>query len=119
MHKNLYVAASAAIALSLSTPALARPMTETDLATMQRLSGPAVSPDGTKVAYQLRETDMEANKGRTDLYMLKLGDPAAAPVKFASKADKNEHDPAFSPDGKYLYYISNESGSDQIWRRCR
>jgi dipeptidyl aminopeptidase/acylaminoacyl peptidase len=101
---------------ALSVPALARTMTETDLATMKRLSGATASPDGTMVAYQLRETDLEANKGRTDLYLFKLGTPNSAPVKFASKPDKNEHDPAFAPDGKSIFYISNESGSEQIWR---
>jgi len=101
---------------ALSSPAFARPMTETDLATMKRLSGATASPDGTMVAYQSRETDLEANKGKTDLYMLKLGTPNAQPVRFASKPDKNEHDAAFAPDGKSIFYISNESGSDQIWR---
>ncbi len=102
-------------ATALSAPAHARPMTETDLATMKRLSAPAPSPDGSIIAYQLRETDLEANKGKTDLYMLKLG-TNAQPVMFASKPDKNEHDPVFAPDGKGIYYLSNESGSDQIWR---
>ena len=116
MQKSSTLAVAATLALSLTAPALARPMSETDLATLKRLSAPAVSPDGTMVAYQLRETDMVANKGVTDLYMLTLGNPAAKPVKFASKASKNENDPAFSPDGKSIYYLSNDSGSKQLWR---
>ncbi len=115
MTKSLLLAALFG-ATTLSAPAFARPMTETDLATMKRLSGPTASPDGSMIAYQLRETDLEANRGRTDLYLLKLGAGDAQPVKFASKPDKNEHDPAFAPDGKSIYYLSNESGSDQIWR---
>ena len=57
---------------ALSTPAFARPMTENDLTTLKRLSAPAVSPDGKSVVYQLRETDLEANKGKTDLYIMSL-----------------------------------------------
>ena len=101
---------------ALSTDAVARTMTETDLVMMKRLSAVAASPDGMMVAYQLRETDLEANKGKTDLYMLKLGTTGSQPVMFASRPEKNEHDPAFAPDGKSIFYISNESGSDQIWR---
>ena len=52
-------------------------MTATDLATM-RLAAPAVSPDGRWAVYQLRETDLEANRGRTDLWLLDLGRRRAA-----------------------------------------
>ena len=120
MKKAFFLTAllgTSAISLgALSTGAMARPMTETDLVMMKRLSAVAASPDGQMIAYQLRETDLAANKGKTDLYMLKLGTADAQPVMFASTPDKNEHDPAFSPDGKSIYYISNQSGSDQIWR---
>ncbi len=106
--------AAAAATLAFSNPAFARPMTATDLASMKRLAAPALSPDGKMAVYQLRETDLEANKGRTDLYLMQV-DGNAVPVRIASKPDKNEHDPAFSPDGKSVWYISNESGSDQLW----
>jgi dipeptidyl aminopeptidase/acylaminoacyl peptidase len=94
----------------------ARPMTETDLAMMKRLANPSASPDGKQVVYQLRETDLEANKGRIDLFLIAIDGSGASPLKIASKPNFNEHDPAFAPDGKTIYYISNESGSEQIWR---
>ncbi len=113
-------AKSALAALALSSiaaaPLLARPMTETDLAMMKRLAAPVMSPDGRFVAFQVRETDMDANKGKTDIYIAKPDDPTSVVAQVASSAKYNEHDPAFSADGKYLYYLSNESGSEQIWR---
>ncbi len=102
-------------ALPFASPALAKPMTQTDLATLKRLAAPTASPDGRWVVYQLRETDLDNNRGKMDLYLLDLKKAGAQPVKIASAPDKNEHDPVFGPDG-HLYYLSNQSGSEQIWR---
>ena len=106
------------IALSVATagPAFARPMTETDLATMKRLSSPTASPDGKTIAYQLQETDLSANKRQSDIYVSWLDMTTDAGVKIASEPGSNEHDPAFSADGKALYFLSNKSGSDQLYR---
>ena len=59
---------------STGVPALAdsHPFTAKDLVTMARLSSPQVSPDGKSIAYVLRTTDLDANKGRTDLWMVGL-----------------------------------------------
>jgi Tol biopolymer transport system component len=64
----------------------------------------------------LRETDLEGNRGRTDLWLLDLTRSGAEPVKIASDTEHNEHDPRFSGDGRWLYYLSNASGTDQLWR---
>ena len=115
MKKSILLALCA---LSAAAPAAlsARPMTQTDLATLRRIGAPAVSPDGRWLAYQLSETDLAANRRSNDLFLLDLGRAGAQPVRIASRPDKSEHDPRFSADGKWLYFLSNASGSDQIWR---
>jgi len=114
--KKLMLAGLAALALLSGSAAVARPITATDLATMRRLAAPAVSPDGHWAVYQLRETDLAANRGRTDLWLLDLRRAGVEPVRIASSPAHNEHDPRFSADGRWLYYLSNASGSDQLWR---
>lgn len=115
--RKLLLASLGALAFAQAPVAvLARPMTAQDLASFRRIGAPTVSQDGKWVAYQLRETDLAANKGKTDLYLLDLSVKNASPVLIASSPDKNEHDPKFSADGTHLYYLSNASGSDQLWR---
>ncbi|MGA2342836.1 MAG: hypothetical protein ABSG29_06555, partial [Steroidobacteraceae bacterium] len=46
------------------------PFTVQDLVRLERVSEVAVSPDGKHVAYTLRTTDMDANKGRTRIWLV-------------------------------------------------
>jgi len=115
--KKLLLAGLSALAFAAAPGALpARPMTATDLATMRRIAAPAASPDGNWVAYQVRETDLEANKGRTDLWVLDVRNPKAAPLELLASAEHNESAPAFSADGRQIYFLSNQSGTMQVWR---
>jgi len=114
--KKLLLAGVTLAATLIPATLSARPMTATDLAMMRRLASPTVSPDGRWVAYQLSETDLAANKRLNDLWLLDLKTVGARPLRIASAPDKSEHDPSFSADGRFLYYLSNASGSDQLWR---
>jgi dipeptidyl aminopeptidase/acylaminoacyl peptidase len=114
--KTLLLAGLAATSLLPATLASARPMTATDLATMRRLAAPDVSPDGNMAVFQLRETDLAGNRGRIDLWLLDLRRTGAEPVRVASTPEHNEHSPRFSVDGRWIYYLSNQSGTDQLWR---
>ena len=114
--RTLLAASLAALALAAASAASARPMTATDLATMRRLAAPTVSPDGNWLVYQLSETDLAADRRQSDLWLLDLRSASAEPVRIASTSEHNEYDPRFSPDGRWLYFLSNESGSAQLWR---
>ena len=107
-----------ALALVLATaPAEAqtrtRMMAPQDLATLKRVGSPAVSPDGNWVVYQQADTDPATYKRVTGLW--RVGSKGGAPQRIADLADASETAPAFSPDGKRLYFISGKSGSDQLW----
>lgn len=65
--------------LAILAALAAAPFTAADLVSLNRVSDPQVSPDGRYVAYVLRETDLEANKGRTDLWLLEPGAANATP----------------------------------------
>ena len=41
-----------------------------DMVAMERIGDPQVSPDGRQIVFVLRTTDLEANRGRTDLWLV-------------------------------------------------
>ncbi len=92
----------------------AKGLTIDDMLAMQRISDPAVSPDGKWVAFAVRDTDMDANKGRLDVWLAPVDGSAAATRLTTDPA--NDSDPAWSPDGKLVYFLSSRGGSAQVWR---
>jgi dipeptidyl aminopeptidase/acylaminoacyl peptidase len=105
---------TAALALAAST-ALARPFAIDDLVALDRIAEPVASPDGRTAAFALRETDLAANRGRYDLFLLDLTKRGARPVRFQPRPDSNETSPVFSPDGRTLYFLSSHGGTAQVW----
>ena len=103
-------------AMAAST-ALAAPrgFTVEDLANMERVGSPVLSPDATRLVYTVRSTDMAKNRGNTQLWMLDLR--AAKPVpQRLTEADASSSDPEWSPSGDAIYFLSGRSGSSQVWR---
>ncbi|MGA9852754.1 MAG: S9 family peptidase [Gammaproteobacteria bacterium] len=105
---------SALALLMAITPALAadarHPFDARDLVMMDRVSDPQLSPDNSEAAFTVRVTDYAANKGITSIWMLNLNRPNAQPQKLMIG-----NSPRFSPDGKTLYFLSDKSGSTQLW----
>ena len=91
-----------------------RAFTAQDLVTLERVADPHLSPDGRTVVYSQRSTDLDANKGVQSLWEV-AADGATPAVKLAVSAGGASH-PRWSPDGKAIYFLSNRSGSSQVWR---
>ncbi len=100
----------------LAPAALAAPrgFTANDLVNLERVADPRLSPDGKAVAFQVRETDYAANKGRFGVWLLRL-DGKSAPLRVTAK-DLNATSPRWSPDGKSLYFSAPRDGVGQVWR---
>ena len=120
MHRFAVLAAAAAFATSFAPIDNAqaqekRPFTVEDLVRLKRISEPTLSPDGRMVVFTLRETDLPANRGRTDLWALDIATKGAMPRRLTSHT-ANDGSAQWSADGRSIYFLSTRSGSNQVWR---
>jgi dipeptidyl aminopeptidase/acylaminoacyl peptidase len=104
----------AAVPLMAQPQAATKPFTIRDLVTLQRLSDPQLSPDGTRVVYTLRSTDMENDRGLTDIWMART-DGSGNPQRLTSHP-ASDTSPRWAPDGRSIYFLSSRGGSSQVWR---
>ncbi len=84
-----------------------------DMLAMQRIGDPQVSPDGKQVAFTLRSTDLEANKGRSDIWLVNVDGSGLTQLTTDPANDVN---PRWLPDGSGIVFLSSRSGSYQVWR---
>ena len=105
----------AAAALPSFDAAAARGFEVRDLATLDRVSSPTLSPDGRSVVFAKRVVDFAANKSSTSLWIEDLFARDAAPPVRLTPEGWNVNSPAFSPDGKTVYFLSAKSGTMQLY----
>jgi dipeptidyl aminopeptidase/acylaminoacyl peptidase len=105
-----------ALALAAPLGLLAKePFTVNDLVRVKRITDLQASPDGRYVAYMLRETDMEANKGQNDIWLLDLTEKNPQP-RALTRDPANDSSPRWAPDSRTIYFLSARSGTTQVWR---
>src|SRR5512135_2109086 len=71
------------------------PFSVNDMLAMDRVSDPQLSPDGSQAAFVLRTTDLAANKGRTDLWLLDVRTKA---VRRLTTSDASDTNPRWAAD---------------------
>ena len=84
-----------------------------DMLAMDRISDIQVSPDGAWILFNRRVTDLEANRGRTDLWLVGADGKGLRRLTTHPASDYNAR---WSYCGKCVFFLSTRSGSSQIWR---
>jgi dipeptidyl aminopeptidase/acylaminoacyl peptidase len=84
-----------------------------DIINLKRVGAPAISPNGHQVAYTIRETNWDENAYETEIW---IGEAATGQSRQVTNAKKSSTQPAFSPDGAWLGFISDRDGKRQVYR---
>ncbi len=104
------------LAALLAAPLLAegpRPLRVDDIFSMKAVSDPQVSPDGAWVSYTVRWLDPKEDSADSDIYMVPYA--GGAPLRLTSSPKPETH-ARFSPDGRYLAFLSGREGKKaQVW----
>lgn len=104
------------LSLSLTAQPAKRPMSLNDIFKIKNVSDPQISPDGEWVAYVVSTIDEKADRSSSDIWMVSYDGSMTRQITF-TPAD-SESQPRWSPDGKFLSFVSSRPGPNrgsQIW----
>jgi dipeptidyl aminopeptidase/acylaminoacyl peptidase len=109
------VAVAVGVVLAVAGPSTQTPSAPSidDVINLKRVGSPAISPDGQLVAFTIRETNWDENAYETEVW---VGDAATGQSRQITNARKSSSQPAFSPDGAWLAFISDRDGKRQLYR---
>lgn len=94
---------------------MTRRMRIDDLIALAVPSQPALSPDGTRLAYVLRTIDEEADRHVDEIWVVGTADGAAHEGPRRLTGGPGDTSPRWSPDGSRLAFVRDQDGAAQVW----
>ena len=80
----------------------------------RQVSGTAISPDGSRIAYVVREPLMDGEQSEYRSHIWVVTADGADNLQY-TRGEKSTGQPQFSPDGRHLAFTTARSGENQIW----
>ncbi len=111
--KRAAIVVAIGLAVSAAPGAETHPFSVHDMLAMQRVSDAQVSPDGKWVLHGLRTTDLEENRGRSDLWLTAVDGSGSRQLTTDPASEFNAR---WAGDGGWIYFLSTRSDSSQVWK---
>ena len=83
-----------------------------ELISLQTPGGPRISPDGRFVAYTVQQVNWTDNSYDTQIW---LANTQTGEIVKLTNSKKSSSNPLWSPDGKWLAFVSDRDGKRQIY----
>ena len=114
----LGAATNYAIAAKQNEPAAAtRHLGIDELFRLNAVSDPQISPEGDWIAYVITRQDLQEDESRSRVWIVPAG--GGEPIAMTAGDASSTH-PRWSPDGRYLAFLSaRDEGETQVWRLFR
>jgi dipeptidyl aminopeptidase/acylaminoacyl peptidase len=109
MRKLLIALTLVATAASAQTK---RAATFDDVLNINAIQAPQLSPDGRTVIYTVRKWVDEQDKKEARAHIWRVATDGSAPARQITFGDKGDSLPQFSPDGKFITFVSARGGAD-------
>jgi dipeptidyl aminopeptidase/acylaminoacyl peptidase len=87
-------------------------LTAEDMIEMKRLDHVSVSPDGQWIAYNVRQYRIASNTYASNVFLTSIDGKTTRQLTYSAYRDMR---PEWSPDGRSLAFVSNRTGSFQIY----
>ncbi len=107
--------AAASSATGVGAHAAERGFDVRDMAGLDRYASPVLSSNGRHLVFAKRVADLDANSATSSLWIEDLFARDAAPPVRLTPEGWNVNSPAFSSDGRTVYFLSAKSGSSQLY----
>ncbi|RMF65272.1 MAG: S9 family peptidase [Calditrichaeota bacterium] len=90
-----------------------RAFTLDDLYRIKSVSDPQISPDGKRIAFVVTEFTLKEGRSNSEIYVMNAD---GSGLRRLTNNPASDSHPRWSPDGKWLLFVSSRENGPQAWR---